>query len=205
MLQELRLDGELLSKSRNDHFFESGRLGNQLFQYAGLKSFFPREKLVFFGCKELEAVSSSLENINILPKSRFPRGFVFFLHSFLKWLSKCRVFGGIREIKTDEIYEIEQKNGLIPNVYLVSNCYFQHRAAIEKINIRLRLRDDLLVKAKLWLYAQKKYRDSCDLVFIHIRRGDYVDWPKAHPAVLDFSWYERMIKKLERGSKIHFF
>lgn len=177
-------------------FFESGRLGNQLFQYAGLKEFSLGEKLVFFGCKELEAVLSSLENITILPKSRFPRGFIFFLYSFLKWLSKSRVLGSIREIETDEIYKIEQKNGLIPNVYLANYCYFQHWAAIEKINIQLRLRDDLSVKAKSWLYAQKKYRDSCDLVFIHIRRGDYINWPKAHPAVLDFSWYERMIKKI---------
>ena len=33
--------------------FENGRTGNQLFQYIGLKKYFPRDKLVFIGFKEL--------------------------------------------------------------------------------------------------------------------------------------------------------
>ena len=35
-------------------FFENGRLGNQLFQYYGLKNYFPEHTLFFFGCVSLK-------------------------------------------------------------------------------------------------------------------------------------------------------
>lgn len=41
-------------------FFEEGKLGNQLFQYYGLKKYFPNDNLIFFGCKDLKELFSGV-------------------------------------------------------------------------------------------------------------------------------------------------
>jgi hypothetical protein len=42
-------------------FFQNGELGNQIFQYCGLKKYFPNHKLIFFGCEKLKNTFDNLE------------------------------------------------------------------------------------------------------------------------------------------------
>lgn len=181
-------------------FFENGRLGNQLSQYAGFKTLFSKDKILLFGCESLKEILLLIDsNIFILSKATFPRGFIFLFHLFLTQLASWKIIGTIKEARTQDTYEVEKQPGLIFNLYLVKSCFFQHHKIINKLDLNFQIRENLINKAKVWLQSQEPWRDSCSLIFVHIRRGDYIVWPsREYPAVLDFSWYERMMSKLKK-------
>ena len=75
-------------------FFEYGRLGNQLFQYQGLKNYFPRHKLYFFGCSSLQKsfVNISVNFVNIKNQANF---FFRVLKKILFFFSEIGIIGKI--------------------------------------------------------------------------------------------------------------
>jgi hypothetical protein len=56
--------------------------------------------------------------------------------------------------------------------------------------------------AKLWLKKKKVFQKKSNLVFVHIRRGDYHSWPNLNsPAVLDLKWYKNNMLKMKNRVK----
>jgi hypothetical protein len=178
-------------------FFENGRLGNQLFQYCGLKKYFPEHKLILIGCEDLQKHFDAGDGRFIAKSvmSWFP---LALLRRIAFFLVAARVLGRITEKRDEEDFELAIRGGLLWNIYVTQNIYFQHRDVVDKIQITPRLNPNLIHVANDWLREKQINPNSDPLIFVHIRRGDYLNWPsREFPAVLDLAWYRRAIKSTQ--------
>ncbi len=180
-------------------FFEDGRTANQLFQYIGLKKYFPNEKLIFFGCKELFKYFREIDVI-FLNKNKVMK---HLLHIFLRiiffLLADCRILGSIRECDEPfKKFNLIIKKGFFYNIFVARDIYFQHKDIIDNINKPPLLNESSKNKALKWLHNKKINFDKKNLVFVHVRQGDYKNWPsKKFPAILNFDWYKRSMLLIE--------
>ena len=184
-------------------FFEDGRLGNQLFQYAALKELYPNQRLLFFGFGALKQAIESVDAIIIENEKppHFLTGDLYIYRLFSK-LAKIRIIGTIQESRENSTYLIKKASGLIFNLHLLKPSYFQHQDVLEKINPSLRLNEDIFRKASDWLEEKVVKSSDQNLVFVHIRRGDYLTWPsREYPAVLEKQWYIRAMDRMRAKVK----
>ena len=174
-------------------FLESGRLGNQLFQYAALRTLArPGERVVLVGFDQLRSVFEGLD-------ASFP------IRSGAVAYRACQALrGGVERIaaatrllplvRQDPQTGCPQRiGGLLPGPTLVLNAWFQSEAAFDPAVVAgLTLREALADDAGAFLddLRQRGHRP----VFVHVRRGDYLHFPSVeYPAVLPDDWYrERM-------------
>ncbi len=153
-------------------FIADGRLGNQLFQLAFLKTIAKKKEFVLiFGMKELNGIFDISEK----------KYFLFFINKklhliikkiikpyFLKLLVKFRFFSYITENKNTIIYN--KKKGFSPIVLVESN-YFQSEKFFDKDKIDFRLKNHLIEEA---IKIINSLDNDYTKVFIHIRRGDFL-------------------------------
>jgi hypothetical protein len=183
-------------------FFENGRLGNQLFQYCGLRRHFPEHKLLFFGCEDLERHFDSVDG-RFISKSVIYRWLPFglpfgLLRRIVFFLVAARVFGRITEEIDGEVFRLAVRGGLIWNIYVPQDIYFQHRDDVAKIKFTPHLKSELIRVAHDWLKEKRINSKSSLLIFVHVRRRDYLNWPsREFPAALDLAWYQRAIKSTQ--------
>jgi hypothetical protein len=178
---------------------ENGRLGNQLFQYVSLRSLFPDQKLILWGFDDLVGLVTSLDatviSANKLPPWLTPSRLGLLLHV----LTVLRLMGRIREVSSDSFYKLQKRRGLFRDTYLVESSYFQHHSVADGLKPDFSLRPALLSEAEDWLVGQSIATDQGHLVFVHIRRGDYLHFPsREHPAVLGLDWYERAMSQIRQ-------
>jgi hypothetical protein len=177
-------------------FFEYGRLGNQLFQYAALKQLYPNQRLVFFGCVELRQALESIDAF-IIEKEKLPRWVMFGLKQLFPLLARLRIIGTIQESHKSSIFFIRKIRGAIFNTYLLKPSFFQHQKMLEQINPHFKIHHAHCRKALDWLSGKSAKSDQKSLVFIHVRRADYLTWPsREYPAVLDKHWYYRAMDQV---------
>lgn len=180
-------------------FFENGRLGNQLFQYCGLRQYFPEHKLLFVGCEDLQR-HFECDEARFVLKAGLCRWLPFgILRRIVFLLVAARVLGRITEKMDDEFFKLAFRKGLLCNIYVPQNVFFQHRDIIDQIQITPRLNPCLIYVAQEWLRKKQIDFGSDMLIFVHVRRGDYLKWPsRDFPAVLGFAWYERAMEVLQK-------
>jgi hypothetical protein len=173
-------------------FFEYGRLGNQLFQYVGIKRYFQGHKIVFLGCKDL-AASVDAVDAKFIAKDQLPKWIRFgILRLIAKLGAQLLLIGSAWESRKDFDYSVVLRKGLIPGVYLLYPSYFQYEQVISEIPADFRLKSNLVEQANAWLADRLGQFAPRPLVFVHVRRGDYLTWPSAEfPAILDLAWYRR--------------
>jgi hypothetical protein len=183
-------------------FFEHGRLGNQLFQYCGLRHYCSEHKLVFIGCEDLQRHFNSVD-ARFIPKNTLSRWFPFSLfRRIVFFLVAVRLLGRITEEKDGEVFKLAIRKGLFWNAYVAQNVFFQHRDVVDQIRSAPSLKPDLIQVVLDWLKQKGIDPNSCSLVFVHIRRGDYLHWPSDEfPAVLDLAWHKRSMKAMQEKSK----
>jgi hypothetical protein len=182
-------------------FFEYGRLGNQLFQYAALKELYPNQRLVFFGFEALKQAVESVDAIKV-EKRKLPRFLMAGLKRLFSALARIRIIGTIQESRENSTYLVKKAGGLFFNLHLLKPSYFQHQDVLEKINPSLRLNEDILRKASDWLDEKVVKSSDQNLVFVHVRRGDYLTWPsREYPAVLDKRWYTQAMDRMREKIK----
>lgn len=179
-------------------FFEHGRLGNQLFQYCGLRALLPKEKIIFVGFTDLNEFveQNSLDNCHILPlKNKLAH---YALRKALDLLSQLRLVAKYEELNTSLVYKLYKKWGLINFISVIFKADFQHPYVTNRIT-----RDSVKIKCEIVKKAQKFLKtiidndNSKEFVFIHVRRGDYVQWPhEKYPAVLPYAWYRNCIDEI---------
>ena len=129
-------------------FFENGRLGNQLFQYSGLRHYFPNQKIVFFGC---EALNDAFEEIKatFVFENQLGNLFLFkHLRKVFLWFGKIRLLGLITEETSQKKYNINKKKGIIPNIYILEKVFFQHTDNLSQITAPPVLKQKWEEKAK---------------------------------------------------------
>jgi hypothetical protein len=181
-------------------FFEHGKLGNQLFQYFGLKNFFPEQKLYFFGFSDLQNLFDNIDLVFI--KIETNSFFIRVLKKTLLFLCVIRILGKIKEIDTNEKSELNVRQGLFWNIYLSDNIYFQKNNCIKKIINPPVIKKKYLKIAENWLKKKKIFHRKLNLVFVNVRRGDYLKWP--HPnstALLNLSWYNKQMLIIKKKIK----
>ncbi|WP_186517603.1 alpha-1,2-fucosyltransferase [Synechococcus sp. PROS-9-1] len=93
------------------------------------------------------------------------------------------------------------RRGLFFNLYVPDNVFFQHSNVFCNFIDVPPLKRTLLTDANLWLSANGLDPIVDTLVFVHIRRGDYLRWPSLQsPAVLSLSWYLKAIEVITKYS-----
>ena len=103
---------------------ENGRLGNQLFQYIGLKKYFPKDKIINVGCENLLQSFDKVE-ITFLSMKKISRSVYTLLKLIIIILTKIRFLGKISEEINSENYKLNIKKGILWRVYVCYDCYFQ--------------------------------------------------------------------------------
>ena len=181
-------------------FFENGRLGNQLFQYYGLRQYFQEHRLFFFGCSNLQNTFNIIDSIFIKLKANS------FLYRVLKKISfflvKFKLLGEIKEIMVNNNTKLYVRRGLLWNVYIAHNIYFQYGSFINKMTNPPSIKKKYLILGKNWLVKKKVFKKKFNLVFVHVRRGDYLLWPDLNfPAVLDLGWYKKNMINIKNRVK----
>lgn len=177
-------------------FFEAGRLGNQLMQYAVLRGAFPGHRLCFFGFDALARVAV-LDRTWCVPRDGRRAKPV----AALKWLLDAavalRLVGEAWEARDGEHAVLARRRGLLPGLLRVRISFFQHADFAAEVPTSLVLQPALLDEARRWLDAQRAARPS---LFLHLRRGDYLQFPDpATPAVVDDAWVLATLAALRAG------
>jgi hypothetical protein len=183
-------------------FFEYGRLGNQLFQYNGLKNYFPKHKIVLFGFKSLQKSFINL-NANFVNLENYFNHFSFrIIKKILHLLSDIGILGKITQSLKKKEFNLQSRPGLLWNIYVARNIYFQHNECIKRITSPPIFKKKNLKIAENWLKKKNSLHKNSNLVFIHVRRGDYLYWPELnYPAVLDLEWYKKAITTIKKKIK----
>jgi hypothetical protein len=188
-------------------FLESGRLGNQLFQYAALRTLCRGdERLVLLG---FDALRSAFENVD----ARFALSTGSALFGVAqrmrpgvdRLVSSLAVLPVIGERFEGERCKVEVTPGRIHALRYAKEAYFQSDELFDEAVVsELQMRDGLAVAAREKLAAvdpQGRHR-----VFVHVRRGDYLHWPTPEsPAVLPDSWYRACMDRMRRRYRDPFF
>lgn len=183
-------------------FLEDGRLGNQLFQYLGLRQYYPDHLLVIFGFNDLQNLIK-VENA-IVFRSRVFKNILFLgiARFILELLSNLRLISRDAEFNGAIDFSLIKSDGLFNRFRWLSKAFFQHKNCVGAIcnnflHINFIKEGEFLSKAEN-IFDDLGRRYSCEqLVFVHIRRGDYKIWPSEEsPAVLPIEWYLSAMNKL---------
>jgi hypothetical protein len=180
-------------------FFENGRLGNQLFQYSGLKKEFQGHKIILLGFSEFFHVIKSRDQIFRLPLFLSKKRFYLLIKKALNLLVKLKVITHAWETNEFRDNRIIKVKGLFKNIIYVSSGFFQGNSNCDLVR-DLTINEELVKLSKCLLehlnIAEK------EIIFLHIRRGDYLSWPsKDNPAVLSISWYLKSIEFMRKEVK----
>jgi hypothetical protein len=178
-------------------FFENGRLGNQLIQYIGLKSFFSKERIIFIGCKSLFNTFNNVDAVN-LSKEKINKWVHYgLLKKVISLLVKIRIFGKITEDRQSNSYKVISKKGLFWKIFVVENFFFRIKDVKNYTNTPT-IKPHLTHQAEKWLKIKGINIKTHSVVFVHFRRGDYLYWPsKEFPAVLSLDWYKKAMSLIK--------
>jgi hypothetical protein len=172
---------------------ENGRLGNQIFQYAALRSVARRdERVLLLGFEELDSVfagvqatvrpiaGSPLRHLATLPYDTVAR-----LTPYLPGVGQGleSEHGYPTRLSTDRLT-------------LFRPAWFQNSALLDsQVVASLRIRDVWQEQARLALAALGL--DPRRTIAVHVRGGDYRHWPSTeHPAILPPEWYRASVHRL---------
>lgn len=175
-------------------FNESGRLGNQLFQYTALKSLCQQnDKLILLGFQELQATFDGIDaKIINASTSKLKKSLCYRLYPHLDWLSNQRLISCLSENDQLDYYKIIEEKGFFDSIKLVKTAYFQSEDLLcEKTIKNLVFKESIVSSTKHLLNTISLSNTN---IFVHVRRGDYLSWPtKDSSAVLPASYYKRCI------------
>jgi hypothetical protein len=186
-------------------FLAEGRLGNQLFQYAFLKTIAKKNELIIvFGFQELKQTFNLaksnfiiINNKNIITKITIK----FILKPVFNLLSKLRIISSlsvIHEKILDNKYRRETTDfnksfGLLKNIMFVKLGFFQSEKFFNQDSIKnLTIKNNYVSDAITFL---KNIPNNYHKVFIHIRRGDYKSFKVyGKSTLLPMSYYHNQVK-----------
>jgi hypothetical protein len=183
-------------------FFEAGRLGNQLFQYCGLKKIDPSGQIYIYGMNELKryfcGLSITKSNrlldylIRRIGKKRF------------KIISeKYKLIGFIKEV--GGTYHFEKQQGFLKNVFYCDTAYFQSENLINHT-----ISEKLTLLPKIKKNGEEiiaiKTSNAKNPIFVHIRRTDFLRFPSLEaPAVLTLDFYQYCMNFMKEKYKDPYF
>lgn len=171
-----------------------GRLGNQLFQFgAVMKTAKKNETVVLVGFHQLLAVFPALnEIVRIYPYGKSQKKIVHKLWKLFAFLSRVRVIQSVQEGYGGE--HLVETAGILP-IRLFAGGFCQNPALMDFEAVS-RLYDDSQGSG---FGPSPKRPPAHDqrTCFVHVRRGDYLEWPTpTDAAALPISWYRTQMQKM---------
>jgi hypothetical protein len=124
------------------------------------------------------------------------------LKKLIFFFSKIRLLGLIYEDSSRKNLKIHIKNGLFWWIKVATNIYFQHTDFVKQIDNPLILKSEIIKKGFQWFDKKKINLKKNKIVFVQIRRGDYLHWPsKKFPGALDINWYKKAMSLIKKKFK----
>jgi len=192
-------------------FIGEGQLGNQIFQYAFIKSIIDkRSSIISINFKELSQVFGPLPDVKNINNHNIARVFRRFVAPTMELLGKIRVISLYkvnRKIVNGYSVEdigIKKTRGILP-VHYISSCYVQSESFFDKSVINeLKVNDCFVSDAKKFL---GQIPHDCTKVFVHIRRGDYIAFMVygKKDVSLPASYYREQIESIKKDIENPFF
>lgn len=174
--------------ARRVFFFESGRLGNQLLQYAALRSMYPAAQLMFFGLGSLRR-AVPVRGVTFGPADIGRASLAGLSRRLLGVLASLRLISVAYEVRDEDVTRFERRAGLFGRWVLVLPSYFQHACFEPLIAPGFDLDPGALADARRFLQEHGATAPGRTPVFVHLRRGDYLHFPSAEaPAALTREW-----------------
>jgi hypothetical protein len=182
-------------------FFGEGRLGNQIFQYAFLRTIAKtNEWVISDNADQLSKLFNGLNRF-ISIENKYIRWLIrkLYLKSILTYLSKLRIISAYKPVfLPDGRGEASDKfiytRGVFPIIYVYSG-YFQSELCFDKkVFSDIKIRDEYAKEATAYL-SKVQYSKK---LFVHIRRGDYVNQFTifGKNPTLPLSYYKNSINKI---------
>jgi hypothetical protein len=168
-----------------------GRLGNQIFQYCGAKALLPDERLLLMDFAAFDEVFEGADALVLGPTQPLVTKAV----ALLLRLRALRLFrmGSIENDRTSFLPVVATRSRI-----MLSTATYQAYAP-EVIDAARRLRFRAPVSARVDAFLARTGLTGRPLVFVHIRRGDYLTWPTAtEPAAIGIGWYEERLDDLRQ-------
>lgn len=192
-------------------FFSEGRFGNQIFQYAFLKTIQQHnEKIIVFGFREIKNVFENVEVINLSCKDRIIK---YVLKPILRFLCRINLISSISVTFENinvmghnynrETTSFVLNKGLFPIRYVIKGFYQSEYFFNRKLIENLRIKNVFIEQARLFLNITP---DNNEKIFVHIRRGDYRKYfVYGKETLLPISYFHNQIKQfIEKDNKIYF-
>lgn len=194
-------------------FFADGRLGNQIFQYAFLKSIAQKnEKIIVLGFEDLKEVFEINDVLFLNKKNRWLRVFLIRIcKPVLNFLVSCNAITSITvnyEIFFDkysrETTTFSKHQGFFNFFTFVKLGFFQSEKFFDKnIAEQLKIKHEYLDEANRFLQLVPS---NVDLIFVHIRRGDYKDYKiYGKNTILPVSYFKKQIEWFCKNRENSFF
>lgn len=181
-------------------FSAKGQLGNQIFQYMFLKSIQKNnETLIVSGFEDLKEVFEISDITNLDKTKAITRILFSLIKRIFKVLSAMRVINSIQVIhdialdkRSRESTDYSCTKGLINSMTLVKPGYFQSESFFDKKSVKeLKIKEKYITLAKLFL---KQCPENSNKVFVHVRRGDYINWQVLEKStLLPTSYFKKQI------------
>lgn len=191
-------------------FYGEGRFGNQLFQYQALNHIAAAQERIFaFGLEELpKHLLLHGPRLVVLTRNRRFKLFVkYFIIPFVArpLTSTLRLFsyaveplGGAEGNEPSGLMRI--RRGLFPQITFVDGGHYQNASLWEHVfpTPLFDIKPSLKEAARHFL--TKGATDDRRVAFVHVRRGDYLDFSQHGLATvaLPLSYYSNAIEELER-------
>ncbi len=186
-------------------FFEaSGRLGNQIFQYAFLKSLRENnEKIIVRDFFEFKEVFDNKDVINLNTKVWYIRKFVKkILSPLVKKLADKNIISRVSVCHENidgfprESTEYNRVPGFFKKITFVETAFFQSESFFRSEDVEnLKIKDKYLKEACTILDTVPR---NTSKVFIHIRRTDYKDHTVYDKGcLLPISYYKKQIRSFD--------
>lgn len=181
-------------------FFESGRLGNQLFQYCAMKKYQPRSLIVALGMRELKDNFAGIDIVGVSKLGKIVERFIGCIgKKRIEYVTKeMRILTMVEEVRSSSGIKFSVTPGLLKNLVYFKAGYYQSDDMV----------DDGIAECIILDQKNKEIADrffgsiqgeKANRFFVHVRRGDYVYWPnRKSPAVLPLDWYRVQMNRIRR-------
>ncbi|WP_416695868.1 alpha-1,2-fucosyltransferase [Candidatus Pseudothioglobus sp. Uisw_050_01] len=183
-------------------YYSSWGVGNELFQYAYLRSLAKNNENIFcLGGMEELADGFDLKDLNFhiyIPSRAINSIMRILIFPALYWLAKKRIFNYFEHLRDEKgVYDkkVSKKTGLIP-VSIVKQGFFQSEMLFNIDNIKVKTKDHYFQSA---LKIFNSFPNDRTKVFVHVRRGDYLRefYNNKRGVNLPFSYYSNAISLIE--------
>jgi hypothetical protein len=188
-------------------FFESGRLGNQLFQYCAMRKFCPDGSIFAAGMQDLK---TGFNGIHLACRANLPMT----TERILEWVGERRIeemagrgrlLSLVQEVNSPKGVWFDVASGFLRNVFYFKAGYYQSESFLQpEIVRRMTIKPAFIEEARAVLDSFGVRSE--DRYFVHVRRGDYLNWPSSDsPAILDAPWYLAQMSRIRKENPKAFF